>query len=120
MSWEGKGLGAVVVLYGSGIQPTDDQLKTISVPMLGLYGEADGGIPVDRIKTWESKLKEFGKINEMVIYKEAPHAFFNDTRPSYREAAAKDAWVRALAWFRKYLTDEVATPVATMAATAAK
>lgn len=56
------------------------------------------------VRNWEAKFKEFGKINEMVIYEGAPHAFFNDTRPSFRPEAAKDALARTLAWFKKYLT----------------
>ena len=44
-----------------------------------------------------------GIANDMVIYPDAQHAFFNDTRPSYHPQAAADAWQRALAWFRKYL-----------------
>jgi carboxymethylenebutenolidase len=32
-----------------------------------------------------------------------PHAFFNDTRPSYRPEAARDAWARTLAFFAEVL-----------------
>jgi len=35
------------------------------------------------------------------VYADAPHAFFADYRPSYREAAAKDGWERLLAWFKQ-------------------
>jgi carboxymethylenebutenolidase len=38
------------------------------------------------------------------VYPGAPHAFFNDARQhTYRPEAAKDAWVRTLAWFDTYL-----------------
>ena len=33
----------------------------------------------------------------------AMHAFFNDTKTAYNQAAATDAWMRAVAWFREYL-----------------
>ncbi|GAB4553157.1 MAG: dienelactone hydrolase family protein [Anaerolineae bacterium] len=105
MSWEGTdSIGAVATFYGGGLNPTDDQFKAVKVPVLGLYGADDGGIPVSSVRNWEAKFKEFGKINEMVIYEGAPHAFFNDTRPSFRPEAAKDALARTLAWFKKYLT----------------
>lgn len=107
MSWEGKeNIGAVVTFYGGGLNPTDEQFQAVKVPVLGLYGKEDGGIPEASIRRWEAKLKEFGKINEMVIYDGAPHAFFNDTRPAFRKEAAADALQRTLAWFQKHLSGE--------------
>ena len=44
-----------------------------------------------------------GVANEFQIYAGAPHAFFNDTRASYRPEAAADAWARLLAWLEEYL-----------------
>jgi carboxymethylenebutenolidase len=106
MSYTGKDIGAVVVFYGAGVDPSDDDLKNVSAPLLGLYGGKDQSIPQDKIKMWEAKLKEFGKTNEMVIYPDAGHAFLNDTRPSYSKEAATDGWARALAWFKKYLMEQ--------------
>jgi len=34
------------------------------------------------------------------IYPDTPHGFNADYRPSYRKAAAEDAWNRMIAWFR--------------------
>ncbi len=119
MAYAGKNIGAVAVFYGSGANPTDDDLKNVSAPIIGLWGEADNGTPAARIQEWQTKLKQFGKINEMYIYKGAPHAFFNDARDSYRPEAAQDAWVKVLAWFRTYLTDAPAM-AGTMAATMAQ
>jgi len=39
--------------------------------------------------------------SRFVVYPDAPHAFHADYRPSYRQAAAEDAFRRALAWLRK-------------------
>jgi len=77
-----------------------DQFKA---PVLGLYGEADQGIPVADVKEMEAALKAAGKTAEFVLYPDAPHAFHADYRPSYRENPAKDAWARCLAWFNTYL-----------------
>jgi carboxymethylenebutenolidase len=45
-----------------------------------------------------------------VVSYDADHAFFNDTRPEVYDAnAARDAWQRVLAHFRKYMI-EVARP----------
>lgn len=80
-----------------------DVAAQISAPMLGLYGEADLGIPVADVKQMEAKVKAAGKTAEFVLYPGAPHAFFADYRPSYRPDAAKDAWGRCVAWMGKYL-----------------
>jgi len=80
-----------------------DLAAKINAPVLGLYGEADLGIPVADVKEMEASLKAAGKTAEFVLYPGAPHAFFADYRPSYRAEAAKDAWTRCLAWFNKYL-----------------
>jgi carboxymethylenebutenolidase len=75
----------------------------ITAPVLGLYGEADAGIPVADVKEMETALKAAGKTAEFILYKDAPHAFYADYRPSYRAEAAKDAWACCVAWFNRYL-----------------
>jgi carboxymethylenebutenolidase len=39
---------------------------------------------------------------EIVVYPQAGHAFHADYRPSYNEAASRDAWQRMREWFRQY------------------
>jgi carboxymethylenebutenolidase len=80
-----------------------DVAARINCPILGLYGGEDVGIPVADVREMESTLKKAGKTAEFVIYPRAPHAFFADYRPSYRPEAAKDAWMRCVSWFHKYL-----------------
>jgi carboxymethylenebutenolidase len=80
-----------------------DVAAQVKAPVLGLYGEADQGIPVADVKEMEAALKAAGKTAEFVLYADAPHAFHADYRPSYRENPAKDAWARCLAWFNTYL-----------------
>lgn len=80
-----------------------DVAAKITAPVLGLYGEADQGIPVADVKEMEAALKAAGKTAEFVIYPGAPHAFNADYRQSYRPEAAKDAWTRCVAFFNKYL-----------------
>jgi carboxymethylenebutenolidase len=82
-----------------------DIATQVHSPILGLYGGADLGIPVADVNEMETALKTSGKKVEFVVYPEAPHAFFADYRPSYRPEAAKDAWGRCVAWFKKYLQE---------------
>lgn len=77
----------------------------LRAPVLGLYGEADTGIPQASVERMRTALKEGSapaKASRIVIYPDAPHAFHADYRPSYREAAAKDGWQKAMAWFGEH------------------
>ncbi|MBZ0301715.1 MAG: dienelactone hydrolase family protein, partial [Anaerolineae bacterium] len=83
---------------------TDEIASQVSVPLMGNFGEADGGIPPDVVQAAEQMLKQHGKTCDFYVFPDAPHAFFNDTRPHiYQEAASKAAWERTLGWFRQYL-----------------
>src|SRR3984885_14053066 len=74
----------------------------MKAPVLGLYGEADAGIPVATVEALKAALTAAGKTAEFRIYPGAPHGFHADYRASYRQEAAEDAWGRMQAWFRKY------------------
>lgn len=75
----------------------------LKAPMIGFYGGKDQGIPLAQVEQMRDALREAGKPASMVVYPAAGHAFNADYRPSYNEAAAKDAWAKMLAWFAKYL-----------------
>lgn len=40
--------------------------------------------------------------SEIIVYPDAPHAFFADYRPTYRETEAQDGWQRLQKWFKQY------------------
>lgn len=95
-------VGATVAFYGRPL--SEEDTARIQAPVLGLYGEADTGIPVPAVKEFEQALAAHGIPHEIHIYPGARHAFFNDTRlQAYDPQAAADAWTRTLAWFRRYL-----------------
>jgi carboxymethylenebutenolidase len=79
-----------------------DVAADINVPVLGLYGGADQGIPNDTVDRMYAALKSRNKPSEIIIYEGMPHAFHADYRPSYRKETAEDAWKRMLAWFKKH------------------
>lgn len=96
-----ENVGAGVVFYGRPLGP--DEAPRVKAPILGLFGSADQGIPVDGVEAMHAAFTQAGIENEYHIYNGAPHAFFNDTRSSYNAEAAADAWPRTLAWFRSHL-----------------
>lgn len=73
----------------------------LKAPVLGLYGAADTGIPMDTIERMREACAASGKC-DLVVYPDTPHAFNADYRPSYRAEAAKDGWKRMLAFFRTH------------------
>jgi carboxymethylenebutenolidase len=73
----------------------------VKAPVLGLYGEADAGIPLAQVEAMKSALAAANKGAEFKIYPAAPHGFHADYRPSYRKEAADDAWAQLTAWFKK-------------------
>ncbi len=80
--------------------PLDIAAK-LKVPVLGLYGGKDAGIPVSHVELMRKELAAGKSGSEIVVYPDADHAFFADYRPSYSKAAADDAWPKMLAWFKK-------------------
>lgn len=74
----------------------------IHCPILGLYGEADTGIPVESLRQMEAAMRDAGKSFTLVIYPGAPHGFHADYRPSYRREAAEDGWRRMLEFLKSH------------------
>ena len=102
-------LKAGVAFYGSLVDPANPAwpksplqlVPEMKASVLGLYGEADAGIPVAQIEQMKAALAAAGKTAEFKIYPGAPHGFHADYRASYRKEAAEDAWSQMQAWFRK-------------------
>ncbi|HEY5285849.1 MAG TPA: dienelactone hydrolase family protein [Solirubrobacteraceae bacterium] len=101
-------LSAAVVYYGS--SPEEERVSSIHCPLRGFYGQDDprivGGLPA-----FDAALGACGADHELRIYPDTGHAFFNDTRPSYRPEAARDAWSRTLAFFAQTLAPLATVPV---------
>jgi dienelactone hydrolase len=67
---------------------------------------ATAGLPA-----FAAALQSVGVDHALRIYADAPHAFFNDTRPSYRPEPARDAWARTLAFFAEVLGPVAPVPL---------
>lgn len=103
-------LKAAVAWYGridaapSELSPRNpiDLAGELKVPVLGLYGAKDQGIPLDDVEAMRQALRKAGSASELVLYPDAGHAFHADYRPSYRKEAAEDGWKRLQSWLKKY------------------
>ena len=105
-AWYGRLVGA-----SSATSPKHpvDLASSLHGPVLGLYGGEDGGIPLTTVNQMKDALAAAGAkgnkaaaASEFVVYRDAPHAFHADYRPSYRKEAAEDGFKRALAWFKAH------------------
>jgi carboxymethylenebutenolidase len=98
VAWYGR-------LAGQASEPTPKQpmdlVADLKAPVLGLYGGADQGIPLDIVWAMQDKLKAAGGKSMIHVYDDAPHAFHADYRPSYRKDHAEDGWKRMREWFKK-------------------
>ena len=102
VAWYGRLVGDATALNPR--HPVDVAAR-LNGPVLGLYGAADTGIPldtVDKMKTALAAGNAAAKASSFVVYPEAPHAFHADYRPSFRKEPAEDGWKRAQAWFQQH------------------
>lgn len=102
VAWYGRLVGA-----SNDVTPRHpvDIAANLKAPVLGLYGAADAGIPLDTVDKMKAALaagSPAAKASQFVVYPDAPHAFHADYRPSFRQGPAEDGWRRALEWFRTH------------------
>jgi carboxymethylenebutenolidase len=95
-------LDAVVIYYGRLV--TDPaKLAPLRMPILGIFGGQDRGIPIESVLEFEANLQTLGKTAEIVIYEDADHAFANPSGTRYEPEAAADAWRRTLEFLGEHL-----------------
>ena len=100
VAWYGRLVGATSLLQPAFPIDVVDRLRA---PVLGLYGGADTGIPLDSVERMKAALahgSDAARRSQFVVYPHAQHAFHADYRPNYDEAAARDGWQRCLDWMR--------------------
>jgi len=103
---------AGVAWYGRLVAPSKAPLQpaypvelaaSLKVPVRGLYGGQDASIPLEHVEQMRAALKTAGNTaSEIIVYPEAPHAFYADYRPNYRKDAAEDGWKQMQDWFGKH------------------
>ena len=96
----GADLKAGVPFYGAAAETAS--VPNIKAPLMIQYAEND-----ERINAlwpaFEAALKANGAQYEMYMYPGTQHGFHNNSTPRYQEAAAKLAWERTIAFFKKNL-----------------
>jgi carboxymethylenebutenolidase len=95
-------LDATVIYYGR-LETDEDVLRPLAMPILGIFGADDQGIPVESVRAFEGALQNLGKDATIHIYEGADHAFANPSGTRYNEEAATDAWGKTLAFFAEHL-----------------
>jgi carboxymethylenebutenolidase len=95
-------LDAAIIYYGR-LETDAARLARLQMPILGIFGGRDRGIPLESVLEFESRLQALGKTAEIVVYDEADHAFANPSGTRYDPEAAADAWRRTLAFLAEHL-----------------
>jgi carboxymethylenebutenolidase len=95
-------IDAAVIYYGRMVTDTE-QLATLQMPILGHFGEADQGIPLDQVRAFEQALAEVGADAAIYVYDGAGHAFANPSGRNYEAAAAELSWQRTVAFLNEAL-----------------
>ena len=101
------GLAGAIGFYGrpgegrDGSSGPTQRAEEIAVPILGLMGGDDPGIPVEEADAFDRALDRSGVEHEIVIYPGAPHSFFDRKQEEFA-ADSEDAWNRVLAFLERY------------------
>ncbi|MGE3800828.1 MAG: dienelactone hydrolase family protein [Candidatus Kapaibacterium sp.] len=95
-------IAAMVMYYGQ-LEMDLEKLKKLKMPILGIFGEEDQGIPVEQVDKFGAALNSLSANAAIQIYPNAGHAFANPSGERYNEEAAKDAWERTSAFLKQNL-----------------
>jgi carboxymethylenebutenolidase len=95
-------LDAAVIYYGR-LVTEPARLAPLRMPILGIFGGRDRGIPLESVREFEAMLQTLGKTAEIVVYDHADHAFANPSGTRYEPEAAADAWRRTLEFLDEHL-----------------
>lgn len=97
-------LQAAISFYGGGIAKSErgpgllDRAAQSHAPIFLFWGGQDRHIGPEQREAVASALRNAHKTFASMEFADADHAFSNDTRPNYNQAAAKHAWALSLAF----------------------
>lgn len=99
---ENGDIAAVAPFYGAGYQPTADDIRKITAPVLAIYGDQDDSVPESHRQHIASQLKQEGKTHKVLVY-HGGHAFMNPEHGALVQESADHAWAELVAWFKQYV-----------------
>ncbi len=93
---------ATVIYYGN---LTEDigKISKLQWAVLGIFGDKDTSIPLDKIQLFQKNLGNLGKKNTFFIYPGLGHAFANPSGANYASDQTIDAWNKTLEFLEKNL-----------------
>lgn len=97
-------IDATVIYYGR-LESDPDELAQLDMPILGIFGAEDEGIPVEEVNAFEQTLDSLDKDAEIHIYEGADHAFANPSGDRYNAEAASDAWEKTVSFLNEFLKE---------------
>jgi len=95
--------GGMVSSGQPGVKAPIDYAEGLKAPVIAFFGGRDAYIPLSDVDKFRDTLKSAGKSAEIVFYADAEHGFMCEERPSYHPVHAKEAWGKAVAFFKQHL-----------------
>jgi carboxymethylenebutenolidase len=99
-------VSVAIVIYGAAIHrmrraiPAELGTTRRAAPIRCILGAEDAMVDVRDVGMVGTRLTECGVSHDIVVYPRVGNGFMSESSPSYRAAAAVDAWQRTLEWLR--------------------
>jgi len=95
--------GGMVTSRQAGVKAPIEYVAGLKAPVLAFFGGKDAFIPIAEVDKFRDALKAASKSAEVVFYPDADHGFMCDDRPSHHPQHAKEAFAKAVAFFKQHL-----------------
>lgn len=95
--------GGMVTSRQPGAKAPIEYVDGLKAPVLAFFGGKDAFIPIAEVDKFRDALKKAGKSAEVVFYADADHGFMCDDRQSHHPQHAKEAFAKAVAFFKQHL-----------------
>jgi carboxymethylenebutenolidase len=83
-------------------RPLEELIAKLPCPIHAVYGEACHTQPVEDVRALRDCLERHHKSFKIIVSRDAPHGFLNDTMPGrYRRAQAEAGWASQAAFLRQ-------------------
>jgi carboxymethylenebutenolidase len=83
---------ANLIFYG-GSNTSDEVIAVCKAPIMAVWGEKDHTTSIEDIERFRDRLEKLNKSYDILVIREGPHGFLNDTMPGrYRQPEAEESW----------------------------